>query len=696
MPRPLPARLRLGTALLALCTALACKPDKPVTPGAGGDGKGGTVGEGRDVVIAPVGRPAEMLPGNTAMFWEVAGPDRVAEIIGRDTLVQKFAPQYRELAEGLVRTTGRDLLDPRQLAEIGVDTKGRMGFALVSVQPMTFVAFASITDEGRMRQAVLDMAKRAGVELAPTPLGHAEILRDPNGRMAIVIRKPFVAVVVATGEAKQDLAFDIATMDPARSLASAKNFRKATGGLAPADAMAYFDGNALVQPVLAGMGEPPPAPTANWARDELAKARQDKAPPERIKELEAQAEEVDRSNARWTKRQQGEREMFEKILGGVQTSVWTADAKPGGVVGQGSTTFAPDSPLLLAFENGTGSPPLARALDGKPLLMLSAKANVEQLAVLFDLFAKADGTTWADVSAEIARSTGIDPDRDLKALVTGQVGFAITQDLGAKASTDLAKQLGMALHVEVHDPKGAKELLAKAAKAINAQKEGPKARKAGDGWVVDVPKWRKVHADVQGPHLVISTDPKLVGRIASGGAGSIAKSGDSAAIAAAAIQGSAASVLMDPALGLWAMLGRMDIAMSAVAESPEDAKVPKSRTWKAKEREVKAVEKKIEKAQRAREEADLASFRAVVEPWGPLAGHVKREGNTLSFQGGWFVRADGISGALAQSLEAVRKLEERKQNDDLSALFSEMSKLQNELQEIRRADIEKFRARKGR
>ncbi|HET6583980.1 MAG TPA: hypothetical protein VFG69_11035, partial [Nannocystaceae bacterium] len=520
--------------------------------------------------------------------------------------------------------------------------------------------------------------------------------RHEESGAAIVIREPYVAFVIGDkGERKSDPAFDIATMDPMRSLAAAKGYKKGTGGLAPSDALFYMDGGALSQALLDAQGEAPPVPS-NWARDELAKARQANATPERIKELEQQVREVDEQNARSIKRQQGERALFEQLFGGIQASIWTADAKPGGIVGQGTTTFAADSPMLLAIENGTGSPPLARALDGKPLFMVTGKANIEQLVRVADLFAQADGTSWSEVAAEMARETGIDPERDLKPLVTGQVGFAVTREGDDGTVVDDPKQIGGALYVEVHDPKGAQAVLAKAAKAIEG-KDDVKVRKVGDGWVIDTKEWRKLYIDIQGPHVVVSTDAKLVGRIAGGKAGTITKRADGAALAAASLQDSAAGMLFDPELSMMFFLGRSKFPMPTTVESPEDAKVPKSRAWKAKERELQALTKKLDKAQADRERIEMAAIGAVIRPWGSFGASARRDGNSIVVQGGWFVRSETIATALSRSLEAISKLDEsRTHSDEASGLFEQRMKLENELMEIRRADLEKFRTRKSR
>ncbi|HWB76706.1 MAG TPA: hypothetical protein VG755_17190, partial [Nannocystaceae bacterium] len=99
-------------------------------PGGDKPARGGTVGGGGDYApLAPITRAADVLPASTLAMLDVAGPARLADIIGRAALVAKFQPEYQKMAAEITREIGHDVLDPKQLAAIGVDANGRMGAA---------------------------------------------------------------------------------------------------------------------------------------------------------------------------------------------------------------------------------------------------------------------------------------------------------------------------------------------------------------------------------------------------------------------------------------------------------------------------------------------------------------------------------------------------------------------------------------
>ncbi len=63
-------------------------------------------------------------------------------------------------------------------------------------------------------------------------------------------------------------------------------------------------------------------------------------------------------------------------------------------------------------------------------------------------------------------------------------------------------------------------------------------------------------------------------------------------------------------------------------------------------------------------------------------------------RGGLFVRSKGgIAGALMESLLAIKALDERRQSEDFSRAFDELNRKESELSEIRRKDIDAWRAK---
>ncbi|MBL8942575.1 MAG: hypothetical protein JNK45_05480 [Myxococcales bacterium] len=701
--------LRRPTALLAaLLLTMSCKPGgAPVAPDGGGAATDGAGVGGGDLMapLAPITRAAELLPANTMMLMDVAGPTRIAEILGRDALVQQFPKEYGEIVREMTKETGVDLLDPKELTGIGVDVKGRMGVAVIGVQPFTVGLYWSLSDAGRFRQFAVEMLRRQQKEIISVPMSGAELLRLDGMRAALILRGPLAMVVVRDGpEAKDDLALKIATSDPNLSLANDRAFRKATGALAPADWTTYLDAGAMWSRVRSAEEEKPES--GNWAREELKTAKANGATPERIAELEQQAKDIDASEKQWADRRKAERDLVEKIVGESGHMVWTVSSKPGGLVGEGQLELGADGMVMKVLRNHPGTPALPKALSGRPIAMFTGATDVPELIALTDLFLRTEGTSWAELGAEVKKDFELDVDADLKPLLTGTGGAAVTLD--GKLTTlgpDLAKQIGMAIDVELADAAKATALLDRVGKRMVAEIRRRKStdvavkRDAKSGaWIVSVAKWRNVYVQVAGHHLVVSTDPALAKRITSGAAGDAAGQTPSAALAAASLPDAAFGGLLDMELLMLVTMGRssFDGPFSAMAEDSESAKVPKSKAYKAKQRELDRARADLKKARDAQAEKEATAMASAFSPWGAIGGNVTEQAQGLLARGGLFVRSKGgIAGALLESLTAVKAMEERRSSDAFMAELDRVQRLETELANIRAADVAAWRAKHG-
>lgn len=699
---------RRSTALLgALLLTMSCKPGAgPVAPDGGATTDGGGAGGGDLMApLAPVTRAAELLPGNTMMLMDVAGPTRIAEILGRDALVERFPKEYGEIVREMTKEAGVDLLDPKELAGIGVDVKGRMGVAVIGVEPFTVALYWSVSDAGRFRQFAVEMLRRQQKEVISVPMSGAELLRLDGMRAGLVLRGPLAMVVLRDGpEAKDDLALKIATADPNLSLANDRAFRKATGALAPADWMTYLDAGAMWSRVRAAEEKEPES--GNWAREELKTAKANGATAERIAELEQQARDIEASEKQWAARRKAERDLVEKVVGESGHMVWTISSKPGGLVGEGQLELGAEGMVMKVLRNHPGTPTLPKALSGRPIAMFTGAMDVAELVGLADLFLRTEGTSWAELGAEVKKDFELDVDAELKPLLTGTGGAAVTLD-GKLTSLgpDLAKQIGMSIDVELADAAKATALLDRVGKRMIAEIRRRKAtdvavkRDAKSGaWVVSVAKWRNVYVQVAGHRLVVSTDPALAKRITSGAAGDAAGQTPSAALAAASLPDAAFGGLLDMEMLMLVTMGRsgFDGPFSAVAEDSESAKVPKSKAYKAKQRELDRAMADLKKARAAEAEKESAAMASAFTPWGAIGGNVTEQPAGLLARGGLFVRSKGgIAGALLESLTAVKAMSERKANDGLGAEFDRVQRLQGELDTIRAADVAAWRAKHG-
>ncbi len=682
-----PARRRCALAVsLCLGAVPGCRPQaKPVGPsstaGGGRDTPGG--GSTAQPAVAPITKVTEMLPPSTVMFVDLAAPTRVAEVIGRDALVTEFAKEYAQIAGEASVRLGADPFDPKQLPQFGIDPNGRFGFAILSISPLTGLVWFTIADKGRLRGKVYEIARQNKVEVVSIPMAGAEVLRPKGESSAFVLREPFAAFVFVEGQPEGDVALALASTDPLRSLASDRGFRKATGASAPADALAYLDAKSLVDAIPAQQE----MAQRNWARDDLMAARARGESAERLAQLEADAKRIDEDDARWQRRRRGERALLERLLGGISDGVWTASVKPQSVVFDGRATLEPGSLPLAVLRNRRSEPLLPRALGTRPLWLMTGSFNTDEMVAFADLVAQADGTSWTEIVAEVVKETGIDLERDLRPILTGDAGFAVTLDRTPSVrDPEPARALGVAIDVELKDPSQASEVLARAGKLVAARVKAQ--GKAADvaikpdrkGWIVDVKEWRKLHIGVWGNHFVVSTDADLGRRLEAG------KSGDakvpSGVLAAVGQPGSAFSALLDLEVSLWLLLGRSSSSPAVATTGSPGSK--KSKKLVKAEREVARIDAKIAEHMRKRDDAQAEKLRDAMRPWGIIAGNIRTEGESMVGQGGWFLRdPGGIASALRTSFTAARALAQSHEDPELSKLFEQHRVAQQRVEEAR-------------
>ncbi len=690
---------RLAIVPIALSLTLGCKPDRgPVAPDGGGTNAG--VGGGDAMTpLAPIKRAVDILPPDTLMVMDVAGPTRLAEIVGRDALVKQFPKEYGDLVREMSREAGADLLDPKELTRLGVDTGGRMGVAIIGVQPFVLGFYWTVSDAARFRQYVVDQLARQNKAVVSVPMSGAELLRIDGTRAAIVLRGPVAMFVIQDGgESKGDPALRIATADPNLALGNDKHYRKATGALAPADWSTYIDVGTLW--ALAS-DEKKEEVASNWARDELAKARKEGAAPERIAELERQAAEMDEHERTWKKRRDAEKALIEKLIGSAGRSVWSVSAKPGGLVGEGQLELGADSIPMKTVRNHPSSPALPKALSGRPVVLMTAATDPAELVSTFDLFLQSEGASWAEATTEVKKELGLDLDGELRPLLTGTAGFAATFDGKLTGTEKDREKIGMAIDVELADAAKASALLDRVGKRVGEELKKKKSKEftirkdKGGAWVLTFPKWRAVYVSVAGHHLVASTDAGLAKRLAEGKPGDANEHTQSSALAAASLSGAAFGGLVDAELFGWLMFGfSSGFPMSASAMAPGEEQVPQSKQYKAKLREVEKARANVEKAQQAEQAQQAQAFLGVTAPWGAFAGNVTEQSTGMLARGGLFVRSKGgIAGAIMESLLAVKALSDRQPTPDLTNAFDELQRKDQELSAIRQRDVDAWRAK---
>jgi hypothetical protein len=708
MSTPVRRRRFVLDACLASALALAgCnkpKEDPVVAPDGGGGAS--TTGPGAVVELAPIEHPSQLLPRDTAVLVTGTSFDRAAEAFERDRLVAAFGPQYTSLKSLISGSVGLDLLDPAQWREAGLDPGGPLGFAVSSLLDTRVVVFASVSDRTKLVELLRRTAGKAQDELVEESYGSSASVLWPKGEQsgAIVLRDRFVAIVLDGGDGAVSLAKQIVTMDPNVSLAASVGYRKATGGLRAADLTTYLDLAGMVDQLNAKSEERTSGPENNWAQEELVRAQKEGAPPERLAELERQSEEVRADQARWRKRDEGQRALAELVFSGIEGVGLTATAKRGGPVLDGRVVAGPEAFVRRLFANREGEPVLPVALGGAPLWCGSGRVDPAVVGELLQGIAAADGHTYAELLAEGTQALGLDLDADLKPVMTGDAELCVTFDGTPGAGRmDPATQLGLGAIVRVTDAAKAKYLLAKMASSTSEL--GKLMRKRGDGYSADVPEWRTLHMQAAGDRIVISSDPELAKRLVAGDPGSMpSKIRPPAARGAMALPGTAVSQAFDLSIGvLFTMVGRSHMGDPWVVAPgmtfEEMQAVPLSAKSKKARKAMKKSQAAVEALEAKREAAQVAEVQAITDALGIVVTAATEDDRGFTLTGGQFLRAESLGQVVETVLRGVLR-EGGPQlgpadQEALDKAWQRHSEAQQAFTDARMEDAQKFQSKRG-
>lgn len=694
----------LGAALvLAGCNKT--KDDALVEPHGGGASKGDPTAP---VELAPVEHPSQMLGRDTALLMMGTSMNRAAEAFERDRLVKAFGPQYTSIRAVMVSTVGHDLLDPAAWADVGLDASGPLGLAMTDLVNPHVVLFATVSDRAKLVGLVRKLAGNAQMEVIEEPYGSASILRPGGGDKggALVLRDRIVAVVLDTGEDSVEVAKRLVTMDPNVSLAAQTDYRKATGGLRAADLSVYFDLAGMVDQANAQSKRHAADPDSNWAQEELVKAQKEGAGPERLAELERQAEEVRANDERWRRRAEGERALAELLVSGVEGVGFTATAKRGGPVFDGRMVAGPDAFLRRLLVNREGAAKLPLSLNGAPLWCGSGRVDPAAAYELLEAIAAAEGEKYSAFLARAKAELGLDLEAELRPVLVGDAELCMTFEgkLGEKP-LDRKTQLGLGATLRVSDAAKAKYLLAKM--ATSGSELGKLMKKRGEGYAVEVPDWRTMYLQTAGDRIVVSSDPELAKRLSAGDPGSMpSEIRPSAARGAMDLPGTAASQAFDLSMGvLWTMVGRVSMSapmMSAPGMTQEELeKVPLSAKTKKARKAMEKAQARVDELEAKREAAQMKQVLAISDALGIVVAAVTEDDRGFTLTGGQFLRVASLGQMLEVVLGGVMNMSggttlDEADQEAMELAWQRYSDAQQAFINARLEDAERFQAKKGR
>lgn len=659
MRSPRLSRLALATSLL---TAGACKPSvEPKAPAATPASAAGVIVSDSDVVA--VDHPAQMLPRDTQMIGWVSGVERVAEVFERDRLFAAYPDAYAELKRDSVREFGVDLFDPQTYPAVGVDPKGRIGLALLSARHDAFAVVLTLADVGKFKQAVRNAAGTKNVELTERQVGPSVVLSEVSGQAGggIVIRDRIALIVMQ--RVREEMPVDytqlIAALDPRQSLAASVQYRKALGGLRDSDAMGFANPQLLLDDVMSEST----SDSSNWAEEQLAEGVSSGAAPEEIARLKEQVEKEKEWAEERARSNQAERDIVAMIFDGVEGMGGAMAIKRTGPVVDGQIVLSEGAfarRLLRPLAKGLTLP---KELNGQPLLFWGGQVDTDVAMELADLFAQVEGINLHDASQEAQdKLLGFNPLEELKPLLGGEVAVAVTLEAEPDYThlDELPKQIGVTIQASVTDTAAVERLLAKSAASKTIA--GLALTKKDGAYEFKVPEFRTMRAMVTTGNLLITTDPGLAARVATGTDGSIKKDTHPAGpYHVLALPNVSGAFLTD----LRYIAGMFMVSFSSMSHAMADMKTEGTEEvpWHViEESRMSRTSKKLQAKRDAamdavrseRTKLDGARTKTMMDrisALGSMAMVVQPNARGLSLAGGHFIGADTLGGVVESMIQ---------------------------------------------
>lgn len=656
--------------------------------------KGGRRGAAASPVIVAADSPMQLLPDSTMVVVTAAGLPALLGLIDVDAVIARYRTYYDQAAAELVRSIGVNLLDPAQWASVGLDVNGTMGVALADTRSQTIVGFVTLTDRDKFRGLLDKVSKGA---LVPVMEDRGLVLKaNPDSDSAVVLRDRF-AFFVATdhpSRANYDHARALATVDPARGLASSPRFHTATASDEPARPLTgYIDAWGLIdaeynQSLQDQDREP------SWAESELERAQTTGAPQEELERLRRQVDDDRRWQEQRRQKRQTQHDVLSRWFRDVGPMVLEFTADKASVSGRVRAKM-PETSLWRAMVRNAATPsPVLLALAERPVAMIGGSLDVVATKAALEDLMRADGGDPAKEYAEFKAATSIDPERDLAPILSGSGGFAMTVSdaLLRGEYKQVDQEMGFAAAVEVTSPQRAQAIVDAAVLRVPRAKLG-RERKTG-AHILEIHAYRPVYATVVAGHIVVTTDLGVIQRMSTGSQGSLAKVVASSAVPLVTARDVAGQGMFDLFYPVILFMGRRSSSPKIEVEEPYHLfpdvpratidRVPKSRAYKAKLREWEANELKIGREEELGERRRTKTITAVADAIGVQAYNLREQPDGLVLAGGHYFGNGGLTRAIDLGVDYFSQM---RGGEKIYELYGVRSVLTDELRRIRVGEV---------
>lgn len=637
--------------------------------------------------VAPVGKnvdpPAEkpvlselgileLLPESTAILVAADGVAPMAARLGVERLKEKFPEGWGKAAAKVKELTGHDLLNPERLSDIGIDPNAPIGFAAIDLAEDTFAVFATLTDAKKLETMLQSVAALAKKELERVELAPGAVLIHPkeDPEVALLIRGEHAMIVMSDHRSDDRLTpyRTLAKVTKKDSLATRKGFARVMKELGSGQALA---GYLSVPTIMAQVDKRRSG--SDWSvakRIEkrtalIAKAKAAKAPAQEIARLE---EDLLRLRSR-EKRVQGQRGLFEKLLGGLTIA---GGLRFGAKSLTGEVRITMDEGALATglLKSDPTIPLILRNTAKEPLLLYTVRLDVPRAVRTVKKLLADAGVDASALEGGAMKLLNFDLERDAGKYFTGELGFAVVGEITKPAPGQPASPETLFANIDGHvavglgDPKAGK--LAMAMLKLFKLLEG-----TGDEQFVTIGV-KKLYVGLAGKHMVASTQKEFIARLAAHKPESFTAKAEPKARRQLLTRADTAGLLtLDPKALAWLTLMKSERAHPTLP-APTDPAMKKK--WD----ELQALRKQIDGARAAAEKAENALVEKIAAYMGTGALQVSAGADGYVLRGGWFLGASVPE--IVESIVGAQMLGK----DSATSREKELRKLQEKAWELRR------------
>ncbi len=450
---------------------------------------------------------ARHLPHAVPLFAVTDNLSALLSRAGRGEWMARLRKRYEELAFTLVREVGYNLTSPEALADLGIDVEGQAGFALFAERSADerVVVFFSLANQERF--------KNLAYMIATGKVGNRRMSLHVARDGVVVGRRDLAIVIlgalgmVVSGTDAMRVGRSLAELQPEESLAAHRPFRVAMRAVAPNEPLrGYVDARAALYQQ-AGLDPRWAGTSTEEAQRDLERLHRATLAGARSRGLSMDAiVAIDRryvqARARLSDGPYARR--VRSLFGGVGGGGFGLDVSPTGFALKAELELAPKSLLARLLTTRERPLPLIYGLGEVPALMASAHLELASVAKL----ARALEAPVEEANILV----GADVERDLFALLTGEVGLAVLPPEGGLSAVESVADLRFAGLIGVANDERLDVLLTEF--TARAEEGSPLVAAGPRKWKLTVEGLSPLHVELQKGYLVVASDASFAGRLA--------------------------------------------------------------------------------------------------------------------------------------------------------------------------------------